>query len=105
MLVQPEYKEGEIYVFKLTTGEEIITKVKSITDKKLVIQDPLAVTIVRGNDGKPGKILMPASMLITEGTFKLHIDKILLEIEAPKEIADVWVSETSGLILATGNMK
>lgn len=94
---------GDIFIF-LANGTEFVGKIKAIDGKYITINQPLQITLVRGSDGKPAKALMPMSMLNPEGSFVFNGDLILGECEAPKEVADAWTTDTSGLVLATGNV-
>jgi bacterioferritin-associated ferredoxin len=102
MLVrEPLYKEGNIVVIKFVNSEEIVTRVKEFdaTLNYIVAQQPLQVQIIRGQDGQPGKALMPWLLLAPEGNPTIELNTIIGVIEAPKEVADAWTRETSGIVI------
>lgn len=42
-----------ILVFKLITGEEILSEVESTSETEFVLCNPVGIAIVRGKDGQP----------------------------------------------------
>ena len=99
---EPIYKEGAIVVLKLVSGEEIVTSVKEFDASRytIVAKQPLQVQIVRVSDGQVGKQLMPWLMLCPEGNPTIELDKVLGAVEAPREVADAYTRETSGIVIA-----
>lgn len=94
-----------VAIFKLITGEELIGEwITSASDVEIVytIRRPLKVTIVRDpSTGQPGKALMDWVILAPElEQVELYRSSVLCQpIQATRELADVWLQQTSGLIL------
>lgn len=94
------YEEGAILVFKLVTGDEIVTKIISYNPTGFTIKakQPLQLHIVRTQEGQ-AKTLVPFMWLCPEGNPTIELSSVVAVIEAPKEVSDAWQSETSGLII------
>lgn len=43
----------EIFAFKLTTGEDVLSEIESQSETEFVLCNPVGIAIIRGNDGKP----------------------------------------------------
>ncbi len=99
-----------VAIFKLVNGEELIGEwITSASDVETVytIRRPLKVTIVRDpSTGQPGKALMDWVILAPEiEQVEIHRHVVMCRpIQATRELADVWLQQTSGLILATGQL-
>lgn len=98
-----------VAIFKLVNGEELIGEwVSPHSDAEVYhLRRPLKVTIVRDpSTGQPGKALMDWVILAPEiEEVELFQRSVLCQpIRATKELADVWLQQTSGLILATGQL-
>ena len=107
-----KYTPSTITIFKLINGDEIIGEVFDTNDPYSVITSyevkrPLKVTIVRDpSTGQPGKALMDWIILAPEiDEVQLYASSLLCApIRASRELADVWLQQTSGLILTTGQL-
>ena len=101
-----------VAIFKLDNGDEIIGEWEFETNDVSVcitykVKRPLKVTIVRDpSTGQPGKALMDWIILAPEiEEVHLYSSKLLCyPIQATRELADVWLQQTSGLILTTGQL-
>lgn len=98
-------KDQGIKVIKLISGEELIGEINDFqtVSPTFTIKKPLKVTIARGPDGMPGKMLIDFYLLCPEVSevtmYKSSL--VSLPLDAPKETADAWIQQTSGIVLAT----
>ena len=58
---------SDILIFKLITGEEVLGEVESSSDTEFVIQNPVGIAVVRGQDGRPNVGFAP---------FPLHAEQV-----------------------------
>jgi hypothetical protein len=102
MLVKERFKEGETYIFKLVSGEEIVGKIKEYDAQRQTvdIRHPLEVNIVTDRNGQKAKALLPWLMLSPDGTPTLELVNILGSLKAPKEVEDAYLEHTTSIVLA-----
>ena len=58
---------SDILILKLITGEEVLGEVESSSDTEFVIQNPVGIAVVRGQDGRPNVGFAP---------FPLHAEQV-----------------------------
>ena len=85
---------GDIITFKLTSGEEVITKVMGEDDHYLQVSDPLSVA-----PNPQGMGLMPS--MFTANHEDVMMSKNTITMWAPTEdnIKDKYISATTGIQL------
>lgn len=86
-------EKNKVYTFKLTSGEELIAKVKEIHDNEITISDPLSVA-----PGPQGMGLVP-SMFTVDPKTEIRINKSSITVYG---LTDEPVSQK--YIEATGNI-
>lgn len=96
MLITKGASIGEVVTMKLVTGEEIIGKLASETDTHYNIARPL--TLVAGPKGLG---LQPWLFTVdTEKTIKFPKDKVIVIDSTMKEMADSYLTGTTGIALS-----
>lgn len=94
MLVQ-KHTTPYIRVFKLVTGEEIITKVAGEDEKTYIIEKPLQMGMTqRGFQFAPAVLMMDPDKPI-----ELLKEKIVIQGPALKELESQYESATTGIAL------
>lgn len=94
---------GDIQILKLVNGDELIGEVVERFAGLVTVKSPLSIVIVRGANGQPVKALSDWVML-APGVREVKIyesNLLIAPLDAPKEAADAWRQETSGIVLAT----
>jgi len=94
---------SEIIALKLVTGEEVVGEVKETLDKSrnVILIKPRTISIMRSPDGRQGLGLVPFSMSNMDATVEFSAEHILAKLEPIKQVADVYLQETSGIQLAS----
>jgi len=84
----------QVYTFKLNSGEELVAKVQSSTDTKVVVIDP--VSIAPGPQGGLG--LVPSLFTAKQhGPVTLNIHSIAIIAEVDENIHSKYIQATTGL--------
>lgn len=88
---------GSIYVFKMTSGEELIARVREITDATIEVSMPLSLFITPQQ-----QMGMQPSMFSIDPDKNVALYKTAIAMSAPpvQEIADNYEKQTSGLAFA-----
>ena len=86
-------KANEIYSVKLNSGEEMITRVKEVTDTHLVISEPVSVA-----PGPQGMGLVPSLFTASpNGEFMLNRSSIAVICETEYNIKAKYSEAVSGV--------
>lgn len=86
-------KANEIYSIKLNSGEEMITRVKEVTDTHLVISEPVSVA-----PGPQGMGLVPSLFTANpNGEFMLNRSSIAVTCETEYNIKAKYSEAVSGV--------
>jgi hypothetical protein len=97
-------KNKDIVILKLASDDEIIGEMDDYTEHYISIKRPQKVILMRDPaTGQPGKGMMDYLMLHPDvKTVYFYRSQMMIEpVLAPKETADVWRQQTSGIVLAT----
>jgi hypothetical protein len=96
MLVS-KYKTNDIICFRITTGEEIVAKLKSEDEKTYTVTKPLALV-----NGPKGVAMVPA-MVTVDPTSEIHYNKasVISQSTPTKAVEGSYIENTSGLVMAT----
>lgn len=96
MLITKGVAVGEVITLKLSTGEELVGKLAEDTAEYVAIERPL--TLVAGQGGLG---LQPWLFTVdADKTFKIGKDKVMTMQATMKQMADSYLSGTSGIALA-----
>ena len=97
MLLPKAYEANQVITFKTIFGEEIISRIKEETDTTYVLNKPLVLIQVQSGLG-----LAPVAFSIS-ATESLVLNKtaVALHGATDQEIANQYLSKTTGLTLAT----
>lgn len=95
----------EVASFKLTSGEEIITRVAERNEEEgyIVVDRPNMVGIAQAPNGAGLAVqLMPWFASDQEGSAKVFINHIVAEIKPNEELEKGYLQRTSGIAMALG---
>jgi len=96
MLVQDPYKVGDTVSFKTVAGEEIIARLTHLSDAKIKVKKPLALTMTEKGLG-----LVPFTFTVSQDTeLELNRTTIVFIAKTEKAMADQYIEKTTGIKLA-----
>lgn len=99
MLVSSPFKANDIICFRITTGEEIVAKLKVEDKHTYTVTKPLALV-----NGPKGVIMVPAMVTVDHQTAEIVYNKTaVISVSSPtKAITDSYMTTTSGLVSGRG---
>ena len=90
---------SEVKVLKLTTGEEIIARVKQERDY-MMLEKPMTMAPVPGQSpGQMGFAMVPWMMAAKGDSIQLSLSHIVVETDAKGEIEKNYLASITGLSL------
>jgi hypothetical protein len=90
-----------IRVFKIMTGEEIISRVTEETDTTFTLNKPRVVAIAPGPNGQVSVTLIPLFASNQDGDAGLEKAAIVAEVsEINDELEKGYIQQTTGIALA-----
>ena len=96
MLVKSPFK-ANIICFRITTGEEIVAKLKIEDVNTLTVTKPLALV-----NGPKGVVMVPAMVTVEAGNDIVYNKTAIISSSKPsKAVEGSYVESTSGLVMAT----
>jgi hypothetical protein len=103
MLIQKKtVSAGDIVSLRLVSGEEVVAKLKELTDKSVVLTKPVSAQLVMNAPGQGGVVLMPFMLTIDEKTdIEVGLEKVVAMALSRKEAKDQYITQTSGLAVAS----
>jgi hypothetical protein len=91
------YKENDIICFRITTGEEIVAKLKAESDTTYTVIKPLALV-----NGPKGVVMVPAMVTVDQYSEITYNKSAIISASVPtKAVTGSYVETTSGLVMAT----
>jgi hypothetical protein len=97
LVTTSSYKENDIICFRITTGEEIVAKLKTETDTTYSVSKPLALV-----NGPKGVVMVPAMVTVDQNAEISYNKSAIISASVPnKNVTDSYLQTTSGLVMAT----
>jgi len=91
---------SEIRVFKISTGEEVISRIKKETEDQFILDNPRVVAIAPGPGGQLSVTLIPLFASNQDGNATLNKSHIVGEPEnINDELEKGYLEQTSGIAL------
>lgn len=84
---------GKIYTIKLTTGEEIVTKVLEIGSEDLIIENPI-VTVLTPKGLQMMPCLFSAAM---DQKIRLNKSSCVMLAQCRDDVSNSWIHATTGI--------
>lgn len=99
MLKSSPFKANDIICFRITTGEEIVAKLKIEDSHTYSVTRPLALV-----NGPKGVMMVPAMVTVDHQTAEIVYNKTaVISVSSPtKQITDSYLTTTSGLVSGKG---
>lgn len=86
---------NEVYTLKLNSGEELVTKVTSVSDTEITIHDPLSVA-----PGPQGVGLIPSLFTADpKGEIRLNKSSVAIYALADTTIKSKYIEATTGIVV------
>lgn len=96
MIIEAPYKVGDTVSLKLSSGEEIIARLSSETDKAYVLTKPMMLAATQQGIG-----LAPFMFSVTPDTkITLNKELVITVAKTMKEMSDQYIQGTTGLQVA-----
>lgn len=84
---------GEVFTFKLNSGEELVTKVLQIEESELVIQEPVSIA-----PGPKGMGLVPSMFTANpKGEYRLNTASVAMYGPTDQNVQDKYLEAITGL--------
>ena len=88
-------KIGEVYTFKLTSGEEVVAKVTAIEDQNVLLHDPVSVA-----PGPQGLGLMQSLFTADpKDPARLNINNVTIFALTDSSVKTKYIEATTGLVV------
>ena len=88
-------KVGEVYTFKLTSGEEVVAKVTAIEDSNILLHDPVSVA-----PGPQGLGLMQSLFTADpKDPARLNINNVTIFALTDSSVKAKYIEATTGLVV------
>lgn len=93
---------SEVKTLKMSSGEEVLCKIEEIDEDTRVytISSPMVLQILQGPQGY-GLGLIPWIHSTKRGNIEVSLNHVMALIEPDKDVIDAYLSQTSGIQLAT----
>jgi hypothetical protein len=96
MLIETAIKDGDIVSFKLSSGEEIVARLKSQDDKSYTLLKPMVLIMQQQGMG-----LAPFMFSVSpDAKFILQVNSISCVAKTEDEIAKQYTASTSNIQMA-----
>lgn len=95
MIIETPYKLGDTVSFKLSSGEEIVSRLDAETDKFYTLKKPMVLVAQQQGLG-----LAPFMYSVNpDGKFNLAVNAVSCIAKTEAEIGKQYVSQTSGIAI------
>jgi len=99
MLIEAQYKVGDVISIKLSSGEEMIARLDSENDTNVIVSKPYILIAAQN-----GMALAPYMFTVTPDTkIKLKINNIICVVKSAKDASDMYIKQSTGLTVANAS--
>jgi len=93
MLLEMPYKVGDTVSIKLTSGEELVSKLEEETGDKIVISKPMTLTATQQGIG-----LAPFMFTVSpDAKLNINVRNVICMSKTVDEMAKQYISSTTGI--------
>ena len=97
MLVEEQYKIGDIVSIKLSSGEEMIARLEDESKVDITIWKPYILVAAQ-----KGVALAPYMFTINpEVKIKLKINNVICIVKSAKDASDMYIKQSTGIAIAS----
>lgn len=95
-----DLKLDEVYTFKLNSGEEVVARVKEVSDNWLTLSEPVSVA-----PGQHGMGLIPSIFTANpKESYRLNTNNVSIYAETDESIKRKYLEATTGLVVPDKKM-
>ena len=96
MLIETQYKVGDVVSIKLSSGEEMIARLDAENDEFYTLAKPYILVAAQN-----GMALAPYMFTISPDTkIKIKINSIICIVKSAKDASDMYIKQSTGLTVA-----
>ena len=97
MLIQEQYKVGDVISIKLSSGEEMIARFEEENDKDVIVAKPYILIAAQN-----GMALAPYMFTVAPETkIKLKINNVICIVKSAKDASDMYIKQSTGIAIAS----
>ena len=97
MLIEAQYKVGDVISIKLSSGEEMIARFEDENEEVVTIAKPYILIAAQN-----GMALAPYMFTIAPDTkVKLKINNVICIVKSAKDAADMYIKQSTGIAIAS----
>ena len=98
MLIEAQYKVGDVISIKLSSGEEMIARFEDENEEVVTIAKPYILIAAQN-----GMALAPYMFTVAPDTkIKLKINNVICIVKSAKDAADMYIKQSTGIAIASG---
>ena len=98
MLIEAQYKVGDVVSIKLSSGEEMIARFEDENGEVITIVKPYILIAAQN-----GMALAPYMFTISPDTkVQLKINNVICIVKSAKDAADMYIKQSTGIAIASG---
>ena len=98
MLIEAQYKVGDVISIKLSSGEEMIARFEDENEEVVTIAKPYILIAAQN-----GMALAPYMFTVAPETkIKLKINNVICIVKSAKDAADMYIKQSTGIAIASG---
>jgi len=97
MLIEAQYKVGDVISIKLSSGEEMIARFEDENDDVVTVAKPYILIAAQN-----GMALAPYMFTIAPDTkVKLKINNVICIVKSAKDASDMYIKQSTGIAIAS----
>lgn len=97
MLIEAQYKVGDVISIKLSSGEEMIARFEDENEEVVTIAKPYILIAAQN-----GMALAPYMFTVAPETkIKLKINNVICIVKSAKDAADMYIKQSTGIAIAS----
>ena len=97
MLIEAQYKVGDVVSIKLSSGEEMIARFEDENEEVVTIAKPYILIAAQN-----GMALAPYMFTVAPDTkIKLKINNVICIVKSAKDAADMYIKQSTGIAIAS----
>ncbi len=89
----------KVYILKLKTGEEVVSRVSEGENDTLILDYPMWLQPMPTQQGQMGMVLVPWIMASSDASFTISSDQVMTKGKPKKDMESQYLSNITGLAL------
>jgi len=97
MLIQEQYKVGDVISIKLSSGEEMIARFEEENDRDVIVAKPYILIAAQN-----GMALAPYMFTVAPETkIRLKINNVICIVKSAKDASNMYIKQSTGIAIAS----